>query len=390
MAKKKSLKLLSLPSLLSLLLACAFIPSPVAQTSSVSASSTAIADADVDFDYAAVMSEPDVLVGNESSPLSRAELKSMKLYAGGVPFGVKFMTEGLLVVGFCDVDSGAKRVNPSSEAGLRVGDRILSANGKRLVSSSELSKLIEQSGGRAISIVYRRGQNEYAATLTPAFSKSENCYKSGAYVKDNGAGIGTVTYIIPQTLEFAGLGHGICEGEGGKLVPISRGSVTNVGIDGVIKGQCGTPGELKGHFKSGKCGTLLKNSDCGVYGVLTSLPDALPTKPLSLGLRDEIREGKAYIYCTLDANGPQRYEIEISNIDRNAAAGKCFTVKVCDADLVAKTGGIVQGMSGSPIIQNGKLVGAVTHVLINDPTTGYGIFIENMLNAAQMPMAKAS
>ena len=387
MAKKKSLKLLSL---FALLLACTFVLSPIGQTAAVSASMTAIANAEGEFDYAAVMSEPDVLVGTNSAPLSRAELKAMKLYVGGVPFGVKFMTEGLLVVGFCDVDSSTGKTNPISAAGLRIGDRILSADGKRLVSASELAKLIEQSGGRSISIVYRRGQNEYSTALTPAFSKSENCYKSGAYVKDNGAGIGTVTYIIPKTLEFAGLGHGICEGEGGKLVPISRGSVINVGIDGVIKGQCGTPGELKGHFKSGKCGTLLQNSDCGVFGVLTSLPQNLPTQPLSLGLRDEIRDGKAYIYCTLDAGAPKRYEIEISNIDRSAAAGKCFTVKVCDADLIAKTGGIVQGMSGSPIIQNGKLVGAVTHVLINDPTTGYGIFIENMLNAAQMPEARAS
>ena len=341
MAKKKSLKLLSL---LALLLACTFILSPTAQTVNVASSRAAIANADGEFDYAAVMSEPDILVGTNSAQLSRAELKSMKLYVGGVPFGVKFMTEGLLVVGFCDVDSGSKRVNPSSEAGLRVGDRILSANGKRLVSSSELASVIEQSGGRSISIVYRRGQNEYSASLTPAFSKSENCYKSGAYVKDNGAGIGTVTYVVPKTLEFAGLGHGICEGEGGKLVPISRGSVVNVGIDGVIKGQCGTPGELKGHFKSGKCGTLLQNSDCGVFGVLTSLPQNLPTQPLSLGLRDEIRDGKAYIYCTLDAGTPQRYEIEISNIDRSASAGKCFTVKVCDQRLIEKTGGIVQGM----------------------------------------------
>ena len=385
MAKKKSLKLLSL---FALLLACTFILSPVGQ--SANASLSAIADADGEFDYAAVMSEPDALVGTNSAPLSRAELKSMKLYVGGVPFGVKFITEGLLVVGFCDVDSSTGKTNPISAAGLRIGDRILSADGKRLVSASELAKLIEQSGGRSISIVYRRGQNEYSTALTPAFSKSENCYKSGAYVKDNGAGIGTVTYVIPKTLEFAGLGHGICEGEGGKLVPISRGSVINVGIDGVIKGQCGTPGELKGHFKSGKCGTLLQNSDCGVFGVLTSLPQNLPTQPLSLGLRDEIRDGKAYIYCTLDAGAPKRYEIEISNIDRDASAGKCFTVKVCDQSLIAKTGGIVQGMSGSPIIQNGKLVGAVTHVLINDPTTGYGIFIENMLNAANIPMAKAS
>ena len=364
---------------LCLLLVCGILFYPLFTSGAVQASSMAFVESDGEFDYIGVMSEPLVSVGNKTQRLSTKTLKSLKLYPGGVPFGVKFMTEGLLVVGFCDVDSGAKKTNPSSDAGLRVGDRILSVNGKRLSSAAEFGKIVESSQGKAISLVCLRGSSEYKATLTPVFSKSENCYKTGVYIKDNGAGLGTVTYIVPNSLEFAGLGHGICEGEGGKLVPISRGSVVNVGIDGVIKGQCGTPGELKGHFKSGKCGTLLQNTDCGVFGVLTSLPNGLPSEPLSLGLRDELREGKAYIYCTLDGTAPQKYEIEISSIDRSATAGKCFTVKVTDSKLIEKTGGIVQGMSGSPIIQNGKLVGAVTHVMINDPTTGYGIFIENML-----------
>jgi stage IV sporulation protein B len=165
-------------------------------------------------------------------------------------------------------------------------------------------------------------------------------------------------------------------------VPISRGAVVNVGIDGVEKGKSGTPGELRGHFKSGKSGSLLQNTDCGVFGVLATLPEGLPCEPLYLGLRDEVKEGRAYIWSTLEGNVPRRYEIEISNIDRSAAAGKCFSVKVTDKALIDASGGIVQGMSGSPIIQNGKLVGAVTHVMINDPTAGYGIFIENMLAAA--------
>ncbi len=376
--------------MLCLLLVCGILFYPLFTAGTVQASSTAFVESDGEFDYIGVMSEPLVSVGNNGQRLSSKALKSLKLYPGGVPFGVKFMTEGLLVVGFCDVDTGAKKSNPSSDAGLRVGDRILAVNGKRLSNAAEFGKIVEASQGKSISLVYLRGSSEYMATLTPVFSKSENCYKTGVYIKDNGAGLGTVTYIVPNSLEFAGLGHGICEGEGGKLVPISRGSVVNVGIDGVIKGQCGTPGELKGHFKSGKCGTLLQNTDCGVFGVLTSLPAGLPSEPLSLGLRDELREGKAYIYCTLDASGHARYEIEISNIDRSATAGKCFTVKVTDPKLIEKTGGIVQGMSGSPIIQNGKLVGAVTHVMINDPTTGYGIFIENMLanmNSSVQPKA---
>lgn len=341
-------------------------------------------------DYKEVMSKPDVTSGSSYATLTKDELKSMRLYPGGTPFGVKFMTEGVLIVGFCDVDTASGRTNPSSAAGLSVGDRIIAVNGKRICGLGELSRIVESSGGKSISLTYRRGGNEHTATLTPAYSLSEGCYKTGAYVKDNGAGIGTVTYIVPNSLEFGGLGHGICESDGGKLVPISRGAVVNVGIDGVEKGKSGTPGELRGHFKSGKSGSLLQNTDCGVFGVLATLPEGLPSEPLYLGLRDEVKEGRAYIWSTLEGSTPRRYEIEISNIDRSAAAGKCFSVKVTDKALIDASGGIVQGMSGSPIIQNGKLVGAVTHVMINDPTTGYGIFIENMLNASQMPMQKAA
>jgi stage IV sporulation protein B len=333
-------------------------------------------------DYKEVMSKPDVTSGNSYATLTKDELKSMRLYPGGTPFGVKFMTEGVLIVGFCDVDTASGRTNPSSAAGLSVGDRIIAVNGKRICGLGELSRIVESSGGKSISLTYRRGGNEHTATLTPAYSLSEGCYKTGAYVKDNGAGIGTVTYIVPNSLEFGGLGHGICESDGGKLVPISRGAVVNVGIDGVEKGKSGTPGELRGHFKSGKSGSLLQNTDCGVFGVLATLPEGLPCEPLYLGLRDEVKEGRAYIWSTLEGSTPKRYEIEISNIDRSAAAGKCFSVKVTDKALIDASGGIVQGMSGSPIIQNGKLVGAVTHVMINDPTAGYGIFIENMLAAA--------
>ncbi|MBQ2385596.1 MAG: SpoIVB peptidase [Clostridia bacterium] len=370
-------------SLLCMLLICSIVALPVSAAVSggkaLDAFSDGFADVVGERDLATLATEPAVAVGSKGASLSNTELRSLKLYPGGVPFGVKFMTEGALIVGFCDLGRSG---NPSSAAGLRVGDRIIAANGRKISSSAELCDLLKTSGGASVSIVYLRGESEHTATLTPVYSESEKCYKSGMYLKDNGAGLGTVTYIVPDSLEFAGLGHGICESESGRLTPISRGSVVNVGIDGVVKGLCGTPGELKGHFKSGKCGSLLQNTECGVFGILTSLPENLPSAPLSLGLRGDVREGKAHIYCTLEGNFPQKYEIEIANIDRSASAGKCFNVKVTDPALLEKTGGIVQGMSGSPIIQNGKLIGAVTHVMINDPTTGYGIFIENMLTAS--------
>ena len=336
-----------------------------------------------DVDYKAVMNEPNAQNGSIGASLTKSELRTKKLYPGGIPFGIKFITEGVLIVGFCDLKSGNTTVNPSSAAGLKMGDRILSVNSKTLTSAEELTKIVEE-------IVYTRNGSEKKTVLTPIFSESEGNYKTGIYVKDSGAGIGTVSYIDPETLEFGGLGHGICESDSGQLIPISKGSVVDVNINGIKKGAIGAPGELKGYFSSGRVGSLLVNNDCGVFGAFAKTPSGLPSEPLSIGLKEELKSGKAYIYTTLDGCTPKKYEIEISNIKISETHGKCFTVKVTDKALLDKTGGIVQGMSGSPIIQNGKLVGAVTHVLINDPTTGYGIFIENMLaasNTAAMPKA---
>ena len=341
-------------------------------------------------DYKAVMNEPKTQNGSIGASISRSELKTKKLYPGGIPFGIKFVTEGVLIVGFCDFKNGGATVNPSSEAGLKAGDRILSINSKRLNSAEELTQVVEQSGGKPLQIVYKRNGSEKKTVLTPRYSDSEGVYKTGIYVKDSGAGIGTVSYIDPETLEFGGLGHGICEGESGSLIPISKGSVVDVNINGIKKGAVGAPGELRGYFSSGRVGSLLVNNDCGVFGRFAKVPKGLPSEPLPIGIKEELKSGKAHIFTTLDGCAPNQYEIEISSIKLSETHGKCFTVKVTDKLLLEKTGGIVQGMSGSPIIQNGKLVGAVTHVLINDPSTGYGIFIENMLNAAQMPMAKAS
>ena len=320
-----------------------------------------------------------LLTASAATPSAKAAspYQDLKLYPGGMPFGVKFVTAGVLVVGFTDVSSG---VNPASASGLRCNDLILGIDSVPLSSAAELNERIEQSGGKTLALRYSRNGAEHQTTLTPVWSDAEQRYVSGMYVRDSGAGIGTVTFIFPESLAFAGLGHGICDGETGELIPMQRGSVVGVTISGVVKGLSGTPGEVKGYFSSGKTGTLLGNTHCGVFGVLVALPEKLPCDPLPLGLRNEVKEGKAYIYCALDSATNERYEIEISDIHRDSTSNKCFTVKVTDPRLLSKTGGIIQGMSGSPIIQNGKLVGAVTHVLINDPTTGYGIFIENMLN----------
>ena len=313
-----------------------------------------------------------------------------RLYPGGMSFGIKFATDGVMIVGFCDVTTDGGMKNPATAAGLRINDMIKKVNGTTLAGASDLTRLVEESGGKALEIEYTRGDKTQKTTLTPVYSSAEGKYKTGAYVRDGGAGIGTVTFIDPENYSFGGLGHGVCEASSGALVPMTRGSVVDVTISGVVRGEAGKPGEVKGYFSSGKTGSLLRNTDCGVYGVFGEAPKVTACEPLPVGTRSELEEGQAHIYCTLDSGKIEKYEIRISAIDRKATGNKCFTVKVTDKELIAKTGGIIQGMSGSPIIQNGKIVGAVTHVLINDPTTGYGIFIENMLNEAQKPMPRAS
>jgi stage IV sporulation protein B len=318
------------------------------------------------------------------------DYSSLKLYPGGVPFGVKFMTEGIIVTGVCNIKTKSGSVCPANTAGLRQGDILLKANDRQLTGAEMLTSITESSGGKPISIEYLRGGKANKTSLTPVCSADDGKYKSGLYVRDSGAGIGTVTYIVPETLSFGGLGHGICEADTGRLTPMGRGTVVGVTINGVVKGVSGAPGEVRGYFSSGKTGTLLRNTDCGVFGAFATLPQNLMLEPMPVGTRNELKAGKAYILSTLDGTQPQKYKIQISDIHLTATGNKCFTVKVTDKTLIEKSGGIVQGMSGSPIIQNGKLVGAVTHVLINDPTTGYGIFIENMLNAAKMPMQRAA
>lgn len=328
--------------------------------------------------------------GDEVAVAAKASYKDLKLYPGGVPFGVKFHTDGLIVIGFSDVVGESGRSNPAYDAGLREKDIITKINGVAASSTSQLTEAVEKASGGEIQITFKRSGRDHVAHVTPKFSSAEGRYKTGLLIRDSGAGIGTVTYIDPSTLSFGGLGHGICDGDTGELIPMDRGSVLDVTISGITKGAVGTPGEIKGYFGGNKTGTLISNTMCGVYGTFASLPSSLPCEPLNVGTRDELREGDAYIYCTLDGGAPCKYKIKISDINTAATGNKCFTIKVTDKALIEKTGGIVRGMSGSPIIQDGKLVGAVTHVLINDPTTGYGIFIENMLNAANIPMAKAS
>ena len=303
-----------------------------------------------------------------------------KVYVGGTPFGVQYLTDGILVVGHCDVTHKGCAKNPARDAGIAVGDTILAVNGKQITTASELASIVGEHGEKPLTLTVRHEGAEHSITLTPLPCDTDGVFRTGLWVRDSGAGIGTVTFVTDDN-RFGGLGHGICDSKCGALIPISRGNVMSVCIGGIKRGAVGAPGELRGQFEGHKTGTLFQNTSCGVFGMLTERPAQLGER-VKVGSRHEIHEGEASCRCTLDGGAPREYKIKISDIRRDSTDNKSFTVTVTDKALLEKTGGIVQGMSGSPIIQNGKLVGAVTHVLIGDPTTGYGIFIENML--AQM------
>ena len=331
-----------------------------------------------------------VLVLSSGMPIFAAEAAEKgEVIVGGSLFGVQMYTEGVLVVGLDKVtpyDGGATRA-PAYDCGIRMKDIITKIDGKAVKDASSVTESISKSNGKPIVLTVRRGENEKQFTLTPTKDKDGN-FRAGLWIRDTAAGIGTITYVDPKTGEFAGLGHGICDGDTGALLPIRRGAVSQVEITGIVKGRKGAPGELKGAFSGSKNGALIKNTDSGVYGVFTRIPEALGDR-MRLASTNELREGKELIRSAV-SGCLKDYEVSISKINKDKNSNKSFVVTVTDKTLLDLTGGVIQGMSGSPIIQDGKLIGAVTHVMINDPTTGYGIFIENMLNAANIPMAKAS
>lgn len=298
-------------------------------------------------------------------------------YVGGMPFGVKFSVDGLFVSGYGDEVEKSK--NPGYIAGIRPADVITAVDGKHVFGTVFFTDAVERKKGEPVSVTFERDGKEMTVEVAPYLS-SDGKYKTGLLLRDSGAGIGTVTYIDPESKAFGGLGHGICDGETGALMPVLRGFVSEVTINGAVAGAPGSPGELKGVFGDDKTGALTENTNCGVFGMLTDLPEN-HGELVQIGTRSEVKNGDAYIISTLDESGPHKFSVKISEINRNATGNKCFSVKVTDKNLIEKSGGIVQGMSGSPIIQNGKLIGAVTHVLVNDPTEGYGIFIENMLSS---------
>lgn len=295
---------------------------------------------------------------------------------GGTPFGIKMFTEGVIVVGMSDIASGGTSSNPAKTAGVRVGDIITAMDGNTVQTNEDVGRIVMASKGNPVRIDLERNGEPMTCQMQPVKS-DDGVYRAGIWVRDSSAGIGTLTYYNPSTDVFAGLGHAICDIDTGDIMPLHSGEIVDVTITGVHRGTSGSPGELRGSFTGDTTGELLINSQVGIFGTGGQPDTAL--EPVPLALRYEVVEGPATILCTLDDKGPQEYSISIEKVsiaENNPT--KNMVIRVTDPRLLEKTGGIVQGMSGSPILQGGKLVGAVTHVFVNDPTRGYGIFAENM------------
>ena len=303
-------------------------------------------------------------------------LSEYNVIPSGEAIGVKLYTDGVFVVGAGNI-SDMGEASPAKKAGVKAGDRIVAAEGFPVTDTESLKRLIN-SGNRNVTLSIIRDGSEIKIPIEAIYSKETDSYLIGLWVRDSAAGIGTLTFYNPKNSTFAALGHGICDYDTDALLFAQSGWVGDCRIKGAIKSKNGSPGELLGDFSETEIGKILINAPSGLYGNAVKIPDL---SPVPVASRFEVQEGSAQFLCDIDGKGAKEYDIKITKLYRGTKPdGKNFVFKVCDPVLLERTGGIVQGMSGSPILQNGKLIGAVTHVFVNDSSRGYGIFAENMLD----------
>ncbi len=300
------------------------------------------------------------------------------VYIGGMSAGFTLKAGGAQIIGLCEVMTENGVCSPALDAGLHAGDKLVKINGIQIDSITELNELVNKCKNKALNFEVHRGKEVLNISMCPAKDKATGNYKIGVLVRDCVSGIGTVTYI-DESGKFGSLGHSVI-GEDRQEMQILSGQVYECSIMGVSKGVRGKAGELRGMFLNDKSiGTAEKMCNCGIFGHISEDFDKKHLEK-SVATSEEVKPGNAYIYSTIDGVCPKRYEIEIVKVDKHNKENKHYVIKITDEDLISETGGIVQGMSGSPILQEGRLVGAVTHVFLNDPTRGYGIGIETMLN----------
>lgn len=331
-------------------------------------------------------------------PVKKTEvnvLPDLKVIPGGQSIGVKLNTLGVLVVGHHQVNTAEGKQSPGENAGVQVGDIITEINGKKIEEMSDVTPFIEASGktGKPLSLVLFRDNKSRKTKLYPLKDADDRAYRIGLYIRDSAAGIGTMTFIEPQSKKYGALGHVISDMDTKKPIVVHDGEVMRSTVTSIEKGNNGNPGEKIARFSRDRVivGDITRNSPFGIFGRLNqNMPNGIADKPLPVALSHEVKEGPAKILTVVEDDKVEEFDVKVvSTIPQKFPATKGLVIKVTDPRLLEKTGGIVQGMSGSPIIQNGKVIGAVTHVFVNDPTSGYGVHIEWMLNEAGINLYEA-
>lgn len=305
--------------------------------------------------------------------------KPKKVSVSGESFGIKLYTDGVIIVGIRDVETDKGKCNPAKEAGLEKGDIIIEINGKKVYSADSVTNILNDNNGKDYKITVKRNGNYKEFLLKPAYSSSQGCYKVGLWVRDSTAGVGTITYYDKSNNTVSALGHPITDVDTNEIMPILDGEAVRATVTKIYKSKAGEAGSLCCEFTNDIIGTLKKNCQSGIYGKYTCTPKN--TYEYEVASPNEIVRGPVQILCTIDSGKAKFYNAQISRISyRENKKGKNMVVKITDERLLEKTGGIVQGMSGSPIIQNGKLVGALTHVIVDSPEKGYAIFAQDMVD----------
>ena len=316
-----------------------------------------------------------------SQPVMTVHSMPETLVPIGHTVGIKLFSEGVLIVGLAEVETEGGAVAPAKESGLQVGDFIVAVNGKEVESTEAFQTMVTASAGHALEMTAKRN-GKTLAVETAAVECTDGVYRMGAWIRDSLAGIGTMTFYDPENGVFGALGHGINDTDTGLLMPLDVGAIMPSSVKAVKKGESGAPGELRGDFDLLQdSGTLYANTASGVFGVTDTAP-VTTQQALPLGTPDQVHTGAATILANVSGDAVKEYDIEITKICQGSGMTQNFVVRVTDPELLDATGGIVQGMSGSPIIQDGRLIGAVTHVMVDQPDCGYGIYITNMLETA--------
>lgn len=316
-------------------------------------------------------------------PLKTVDVKAvnpMYLAPSGEPVGIYVETNGLLVLATTSVEGKDGLVYEPAQNIIKTGDYILKINGKPVKTIRQFNERVQKTGGKKVVVRLRRNGTETDVSLKAVLAK-DGTYKMGMWVREDTQGIGTMTYVT-ENGGFGALGHGITDADTGTLMNLGGGELFNTEILDIIRGEKGTPGELEGYINmiAANCiGTIEKNTSLGIFGQLSESGESLKKREfLPVGFKQDIKKGPAWIYSNIEGTTKQ-YAIEVEEIKVNSADNRGMVIHVTDQDLLKLTGGIVQGMSGSPVVQDGKLIGAVTHVLVDDPTRGYGAFVETML-----------